>query len=350
MTEIRRPETRESFDQRKRDHIRIALDPRTQALGGSGLDRVVLTHEALPDLNFENIQIKTTLLSKEVSSPFFISSMTAGHENALLINTRLAHAAEAKNWLMGVGSQRKELMDDSAHTEWKEIRKTAPKTKLIGNLGLAQIIHTPIAKIEKMLETLQAVGLFVHLNPWQELMQPEGTPQFQGGLEALAKLAESLKLPVIVKETGCGMSKSTLKRLSETGVQAIDISGFGGTHWGRIEGYRSDENSLHHQAAITFKDWGISTVESVLNAREMCPQIPTWASGGVRTGLDGAKLIALGAEAVGIAKPLLEGALFSEEELLAKMNQFDYELKVALFCTGQADLEGLKTQKVWTWI
>lgn len=349
MTEIRRPETRESFEQRKRDHIRIALDPRTQTSGGSGLDRVQLIHEALPDLNFEEISLATTLLNQKVLSPFFISSMTAGHEDGFQINSRLAQAAQEMNWLMGVGSQRKELIDQTARNEWKEIRKIAPKTLLVGNLGLAQVIHTQIDDIQRMVDSLEAVGLFVHLNPLQEVLQPEGTPSFRGGFSALAALAKRLSVPVIVKETGCGMSQTTLQRLAETGVQAIDVSGFGGTHWGRIEGYRSEESSLHHQVAQTFKDWGISTVESVISARKVAPQVSTWASGGVRTGLDGAKLIALGAEAVGIAKPLLESALVSKDQVIFSMKQFEYELKVAMFCTGIQNVTELRDKKVWTW-
>src|SRR6185312_258501 len=293
------------FESRKRDHIRIALDPRSQATeilqakNGAGFDRIQLTHEALPDFNFSDIQISQKYFGYEMAAPFFISSMTAGHQNGVEINRRLARAAAEKKWMMGVGSQRKELSDSDASLEWKQIRKESPKALLLGNLGIAQVIQTHPEQIQKLVDSLEAKALFVHLNALQESLQPEGTPHFAGGLKALEKLVKTLSVPVIVKETGCGFSAETCLRLRNIGVGHLDVSGFGGTHWGRIEGYRSEIGSLNFDAAQTFKDWGISTVQSLINAKDIYSSSSIWASGGVRSGLDAAKLLALGATAIG---------------------------------------------------
>jgi isopentenyl-diphosphate delta-isomerase len=339
----------EVFERRKQDHLRLAMDPRTQVNGAAGFDFVRLTHEALPDLNFSEISLKTKILNLDCSSPFFISSMTAGHEKGEMINSRLAKLSHERGILMGVGSQRKELWDETASREWKKIRSQSPKARLIGNLGIAQLIQTPIEQVQKLVDSLEAVGLFIHLNALQEVLQPEGTPEFKGGLQAITKLIKTLSVPVIVKEVGCGFSASTLKRLEEAGVAFIDISGLGGTHWGRLEGLRSDEDSPNFKASRVFQDWGIPTLESLATGKEHLVKSQLWASGGVRSGLDAAKLLAMGAKAVGLAKPFLEGALESEEALLNTLNQFEYELKVALFCTGTGSVSELEQKKVWTW-
>ncbi|MEZ0393238.1 MAG: type 2 isopentenyl-diphosphate Delta-isomerase [Pseudobdellovibrionaceae bacterium] len=344
-----RPADFSSFERRKQDHIRLAMDPRTQATGAAGFDFVRLTHEALPDLNFSEVSLQTQILGVVCQSPFFISSMTAGHSDGEKINLRLARLSDQKQILMGVGSQRKELTDPSASQEWKQIRKEAPKAHFLGNLGIAQIIQTPVSEIQRLVDTLEARGLFVHLNPLQECLQLEGTPQFKGGLSALEKLVKSLSVPVIVKEVGCGLSASTLKRLSAAGVQYVDISGLGGTHWGRLEGLRASEKSPSFQAAQVFKNWGLPTLESLLEAREIFDRSQIFASGGVRSGLDAAKLLAMGASAVGVAKPFLEGALQSDEVLWDVLEQFELELKIALFCTGSGTLAELQQKKVWTW-
>lgn len=340
-----------SFEKRKSDHLKMALDPRTQATGKNGLDRVHLIPEALPEMNFSEVQISTVFQNQKLSSPIFISSMTAGHQEGVGINTRLARLSERRQILMGVGSQRRELFDETAAAEWKQIRKSSPGALLLGNLGLSQVIQTPTSKIQSMLESMGALGLFVHLNALQECLQPEGTPDFKGGLKALEKLAKEIKIPVIIKEVGCGFSAATLKRLDAIGVYAVDISGFGGTHWGRIEGYRSEDSSIRYQAAQTFANWGDSTTQSLMSALEVKPRYSLWASGGVRNGLEVAKLLALGADQVGLAQPFLEAALEKNPEaaLDAKLDLLEYELKVSMFCTGIQKISDFKANKVWQW-
>lgn len=337
------------FEKRKQDHIRIAMDPRTQASGLAGFDLVKLTHEALPDLDFSEINIQASLLGQDLSSPFYISSMTAGHEQGELINSRLTNLAQKRNILMGVGSQRRELSDPGALREWQRIRLQAPQAKLIGNLGISQIIQSTADQVEKLVDNLEAVGLFIHLNPLQECLQLEGTPDFRGGLKAIENLVRQLSVPVLIKEVGCGISASTLQRLNNIGVSVIDVSGKGGTHWGRIEGLRAEIQSPTYKAALVFQDWGISTVESLCLGKETCDFSQIWASGGIRTGLDAAKLLAMGAAAVGVAQPFLEAALVSEEALFQRIDQLEFELKIALFCTGIGNLQDIKTKKVWAW-
>src|SRR3989344_8231300 len=196
----------ETFENRKADHLRLALDPKMEALGGSGLDRIRLIHEALPELNFSELKIEAKFWKFQAASPFFISSMTAGHNKGEALNLILARVAGWRKWPMGLGSQRRELSDPYAKEEWKRLRKTAPKTFFMGNLGLSQLIVTPIARVLSLVETLEAGAMIVHTNPMQEVLQPEGTPEFKGGLRALEKLCKSSDVPVILKETGCGFS------------------------------------------------------------------------------------------------------------------------------------------------
>lgn len=342
-------ETNEQFENRKRDHIRLSLSPKNQATGAAGFDRIELIHEALPDLNFADISLEISSLGRKLKSPFIISSMTAGHAASPDLNARWARAAESFGWRMGVGSQRKELNDAESAAEWAKIRKAAPKVLLFGNLGLAQLIRTKVSAVEKLVDALKAEGMIIHLNSLQECLQPEGTPEFKNGVKALKELSKKLSVPVIVKETGCGISKKTVKRLKGLGLGAIDVSGFGGTHWGRIEGDRNTSRDLRRAVAETFANWGISTVDSLQEAFSAKPDAEIWASGGVRTGLDAAKCLALGAQSVGLAAPILEAALKGDAALETKMATVELELKTALFCTGSKTIRDLQRDKVWQW-
>ncbi len=340
-------ENPELFESRKADHIRLALEERMQATGGSGLHSIELIHEAFPEIDFNEVQIEQRLFSDSPISPLFISSMTAGHAGSVDLNLTMARVCEKRNWAMGVGSQRRQLTDSTADLEWSKIRKACPKVKFFGNIGVAQLIRTKVEDIRRLVDTLDATAMIVHTNPLQECMQPEGTPHFRGGLEALENLAKTLGRPVIVKETGCGFSGATLKRLNGIGVGAVDVSGFGGTHWGRIEGGRSKPGAKLNAVAETFRDWGIGTVESLEAALAVRSDYEVWASGGVRSGLDAAKLLAMGAKMVGLAKPIIEAALGGEEALDLRMGQLELELKIALFCTGSRNIAELQEKRVW---
>lgn len=343
-------ESSRQFESRKKDHIKYALDDKNEASGGSGLHLIRLMHEALPDLNLSEVQMTQRVLGLEMPTPFLVSSMTAGHDESYELNQRIARVCQEHGWMMGIGSQRREIHDPSVSQEWRILRKSCPKVLVLGNIGIAQLIQTPIAVIQRLADGLEASAMIVHLNALQECMQPEGTTEFRGGLDAIVELAAQLDRPVIVKETGCGFSAPTLERMRQSGIGAVDVSGFGGTHWGRIEGDRTKGGSPQARAAQTFRNWGIPTVDSLLQALEKRLPFEVWASGGVRSGLDAAKLLALGAKVVGFAKPALTAALKGEDELSAWMTAIEYELKTALFCTGSATLNDLQQKGKWQWI
>lgn len=347
MTSLGGQESFEQFEQRKVDHIHLSLDSRHQTSHLSDFSSVELIHEALPDLNFHEVDLHTKSLAQVCSTPFFVSSMTAGHVGGVDLNQRLAKACQRRGWFLGVGSQRRELNDSEASREWKALRQVAPEAKILGNIGLSQLIHLSTDDVKRLVDAIEAIGMIIHLNPLQECLQPEGTPEFKGGLKKIQELANELKVPVVVKETGCGFSKSTVERLKESQIAALDVSGRGGTHWGRIEGGRSGDDEKLLQASQTFANWGISTVESLTNALEVGPEFEVWASGGVRSGLDAAKALAIGAYLVGVAQPILAAALQSEKKLDQCMEQFEFELRMALFCTGSKNLKDLKTKGVW---
>lgn len=336
------------FEKRKKEHITLSLSDATQGLGEAQWEKYQLKHEAFPELNFKEVDTSTSFFSCDLSSPLFISSMTAGHEQGELINTRLAGLSERKQILMGVGSQRKELQDPAASQEWKKIRRSYPRALLMGNVGITQVITHDTSEIQRLVDALEAKALIVHTNPLQEALQAEGTPDFRGGLQAIEKLTHQLSVPVIVKEVGFGFSSHTLKQLNKTGIAAVDVSGKGGTHWGRIEGLRAQDPILA-EASLTFSNWGQSCLEVLQGAQELSLDYSLWASGGVRNGLDAAKALSLGAQFVGLAQPFLKAALVSEENLDQLFEKLQLELRIALFCTGSENVVALQQRKVGTW-
>lgn len=335
------------FESRKRDHIEQALNSAHQASGLSGLDQIHLNHEALPDLDLSNVSLKTSCLGQMLSTPFFIAGMTAGHTSASETNLILARVCAERGWALGVGSQRRELdsVEGASLDRWEQMRRNAPGLMLFANIGISQVIDAGLDSLKRLVESLEANALVIHLNALQEALQGEGTPQFKGSFLAIERAANELSVPVIVKETGCGFSAKTLARLNETAVAAVDLSGLGGTHWGRVEGARSKEGTILADTAKYFSQWGESTVESVRAARLILKRAEIWGSGGVRSPIDAAKLIALGAHRVGFAKPALEAVLSGEETLRHWMQVQEYGLKVALFCTGSQNPAVLRDQE-----
>ncbi|MFZ3231075.1 MAG: type 2 isopentenyl-diphosphate Delta-isomerase [Pseudobdellovibrio sp.] len=335
------------FEQRKKDHIRLALSEKTQGLVDSQFSKIKLVHNALPEINFNEVSLETTLLNQTVSSPHFVSSMTAGHADSKKINLNLALACQQKKWLMAVGSQRRELTDSSAIQEWQEIRKNAAKVKFISNIGILELIQNPAEVILKLVENIEAVGIYIHLNSLQEVFQKNSYIDFSKGLKAIETLAKKTKIPVLVKEVGFGIQADLIKKLFESGVSVVDVAGSGGTHWAWIEALRQDEKSIEREAIEAFSDWGSTTVDCLLHTQENILFHPIWASGGIRNGVDSAKCLALGARAVGIAQPIMKAALIDEETVLKIMDLFDYQLKVSMFCTGMRKCEDYLHKKVW---
>lgn len=335
-----------NFETRKQDHIRLALSKESQGLVLSGFSKINLIHEALPEMNFNEVSLKVNLLGQEFSSPHFIGSMTAGHKESLSINLNLARAATAKNWLMSVGSQRRELLDPEATLEWKKIKSELPNLKLISNIGISEVLKNPIDKIVALTENINAIGIYIHLNPLQEIFQNESSPEFSGGLKSIEQLVKKIKLPILIKEVGFGVNKQLTQSLLNMGVQVVDVSGNGGTHWGYIESARNQLSGLE-QGIEAFHDWGFSTVDCLLDLQEMTLFHQIWASGGIRNGVDSAKCLAMGARAVGVAQPLMKAAVLNESEVMKVMELFDFQLKTAMFCTGIKRVEQFLHKKVW---
>lgn len=337
----------ENFENRKKDHIRLALNDRTQGLVSSGFSKIKLIHQALPEINFSDVSLKVKLLGHDFSSPQFVSSMTAGHENSFKINLNLAKAATKNNWLMAVGSQRRELSDEKASLEWKQIKAEVQGLNLISNIGILEVLSYSTYDILKIVNNLEAIGLFIHLNPLQELFQNFQNINFSGALLAIENLVKQSPVPILIKEVGFGINKELCHKLFQIGVKVVDMSGHGGTHWAQIEALRQSEASLIYKASEAFLDWGQSSVECLLNLQDQALFHQIWASGGVRSGVDSAKCLAMGARAVGIAQPLLKAAIQNEDLTVQLMEQFDYQLKVAMFCTGIKKCEDFLHQKVW---
>ena len=344
-------QTNQQFIERKRDHLRVSLLDQVEAQGCSGLEQIRLVHDSLPDLNLESVSIESSFLDQAIATPFFVAGMTAGHDDAEWINSRLADAAAERGWILGLGSQRRELSADFSDQAVRDLCARFPKLKLVANLGITQLIElhqkNELPQLVRLAEQAKTALIAIHLNPLQEAVQFEGTPQFKGSLAAIDALIKSSSLPIILKETGSGMSQAMLKKIAHLNLFAVDVSGLGGTHWARVEGLRAPAESISARLGETFQNWGVSTVQSVKTAKTILPSsTEIWASGGVRSGLDAAKLIALGAKRVGFAKPALQAALISDQALQQWMLAIETELKISLFCSNTESLPELNASKL----
>ena len=333
------------FERRKQSHFSLALKAGSQSSESSGLERARLIHEAIPDLNFEDVSIGQACLGRELKTPFFACSMTGGWADSESFNLRLAKACERRSWAMGAGSQRGQLESPAKAGEWQRIRRACPRLLLMGNIGLAQALTASLEEIEELAGCLKAAAMIIHCNPLQEALQKEGTPWFRGAFEKLGDLAQGLSAPLILKETGCGFSRQTLDRLTGLGLKAVDVSGRGGTHWGRLEGARISRGDFRFGAGETFAGWGVSTLDSLIYAGEKPRDFEVWASGGLRTGLDAAKALAMGAKMAGFAQPLLKALSQGEAALDKAMARLEHELKVSMLCSNSRALKDLASSE-----
>ena len=327
---------------RKAEHLRICLEDDVQFRNlTNGLNEYRFTHSCLPELDLSEIDLSTQFLNKPLSAPILISSMTGGTEQAKIINTRLARAAQKYGLTMGVGSQRIAVENpDVAHTF--AVRSLAPKAVLLANLGAVQLNYTyGLEQCLRAVDILEADGLILHLNPLQECIQPNGDTKFRGLLGKIKQLCQQLDVPVIAKEVGNGISPSMATKLIDAGVAAIDVAGAGGTSWAKVESERA-ENNLQRRLGRTFADWGIPTADCIVQIRQQYPDLPLIASGGLRNGVEVAKAIALGADLAGLAFPFLQAASQSESALDEAIELLIAEIKTVLFCTGNANLTELQ--------
>jgi isopentenyl-diphosphate Delta-isomerase len=327
---------------RKAEHLRICLEEDVQFnFLTNGLEKYRFTHCCLPELDRSEIQIATTFFGKKLGSPLLISSMTGGTEEAKTINYRLAEIAQKYKLAMGVGSQRVAVENPDV-VDTFAVRAIAPDILLFANLGAVQLNYTyGLEQCLRVVESLEADALILHLNPLQECIQANGDTNFKGLLTKIGDLCSKLSVPVIAKEVGNGISAKMAQKLIEVGVRAIDVAGAGGTSWAKVESERGN-NFLQRELGKTFADWGLPTAECINEIRYCDPSIPLIASGGLRNGLEVAKAIALGADLAGLAWPFLRAASESIKATDELVQLLMAELTTVLFCTGNANLEELK--------
>ncbi len=315
--------------QRKADHIRICLEEEVES-GYTGLEDVMLMHKALPEIDFHEIDTSIEFFGKKLSFPFLIASMTGGHPEARRINENLARAVEETGIGMGVGSQRAAIEDEKLADSFHVVRDVAPNAFLYANIGIPQVADKGVEVVEKAVEMIDADAVAIHLNFLQEAIQPEGNLNGSGCLEALREVCEEVKVPVIVKETGAGISREVALMLRDAGVDAVDVGGKGGTSFSGVEVYRV-RDEIVRAVGIDFWDWGIPTAFSVV---DVCNILPTVATGGIRSGLDAAKSVALGAEVASAALPFLRAADESYEAVKKEIEYFRRGFRTAMFLTG----------------
>lgn len=338
-----------SIEDRKRDHLDICLHEDVNARRKTTLfEYVELVHNALPELNIDSVSIETHFLGHRLKAPILIDSMTGGTQMSLEINSALAEAAEEAGIGIGVGSQRAGLRRPEVAETYSVVRKKAPTTFVFGNIGAAQLVKgLTIADVKKAVDMIQADAIAVHLNPLQEAVQVGGDPQYSGVIEKIKELSSGIDIPVIVKEVGAGISGEVASKLEQAGVDAINVSGAGGTSWSAVESIRALRARYEKVAMLgnAFWDWGIPTAAALIDVRRSV-KIPVIASGGIRSGIEVAKAIALGADVAAMARPfLMEAAKGKKEGVLSFIERVCSELRLSMFLTGSKDVDALKGAK-----
>jgi isopentenyl-diphosphate delta-isomerase len=333
------------IDQRKADHIKINLEKDVRSALTTGLENYRFIHEALPELDLEQVDTSLSLFGKRLAAPILISSMTGGTADAEAINLRLAEAAQEMKIAMGVGSQRAAI-ENPEQAQTFQVRRVAPDILLFANLGAVQLNYGyGIDQCRQAVDMIGADALILHYNPLQEAVQDAGDTNFAGLAKKIEEVCRKLEVPVIAKEVGWGMSEQTAKLLANCGVSAIDVAGAGGTSWSQVEMHRAPDEFTRELAA-TFVGWGVPTSASILNVKKAAPEVTIFASGGIKDGLDIAKCIALGATLGGMAGQFLKAAAVSTEKAVDMMKLTKKQIEVTMFATGVGTLEGLKVGKL----
>jgi isopentenyl-diphosphate delta-isomerase len=330
---------------RKADHIRINLEEDVRSALTTGLERYRFIHRALPELNLDAIALGQTIFGRPVDAPILISSMTGGAAEAAQINRTLAQAAQQRRIAIGVGSQRAAIQHPEL-AETFQMRRFAPDVLLFANLGAIQLNYGfGLDECRQAVEMIEADALILHFNALQEAVQPEGDTRFAGLLAKVEQVCQALSVPVIAKEVGWGFSKEDVWHLKNAGVAGIDVAGAGGTSWSQVEMHRAKTDSQRRLAAA-FIDWGIPTAEALRNVAEVGGIGLTIASGGLRSGVDVAKCLALGARLGGLAGPFLKAAAGgSVEQVLQVIDELRREIQVCLFACGAPDIDTLQNGK-----
>jgi len=325
---------------RKADHIKICLEQKAQAKSvTSGFEDIQLVHRALPEVDKKKIDLSTVFLGKRFSAPLMVGAMTGGTEEAIKLNSAIAQAVEKFGLGMGVGSQRAGIENGALAKTYAIARKKAPKAFLIANIGGVQLVHGYGTKeVRKAVEMIQADAVAIHLNPLQEMLQYEGQTNFESVLAKIMEVACSIDVPVIVKETGCGIAAEDAKSLEDAGVKAIDVGGVGGTSFAAVEYFRAANGKITDEA---FWDWGIPTVTSIVEVTQSV-KTPVVASGGLRSGIDIAKALALNASLCSICQPVLEAADKGVAETEKLLSTYLDQLRDVMFLVGAQNIKTLE--------
>ncbi|HXW52559.1 MAG TPA: type 2 isopentenyl-diphosphate Delta-isomerase [Myxococcota bacterium] len=333
----------ETRQQAKLKHVDACLLPASQYQKSAGFEHVTLEHQALAGLALKDVSLATEFLGHKLAAPLMIAPMTGGMERGALLNRRFARAAEHFGLAFGVGSQRLALEDPNVASSFR-VRPFAKKALIFANLGAAQLGMNGVVQCLRAVEMIEADALFIHLNPLQEACQEHGDTDFSCVVESIAEAVQALKarsIPVLVREVGFGLSEASARALIGTGISGIDCAGAGGTSWAKVEGLCASSETYRSLGEV-FGEWGIPTVQSINNVRNIDGNVPLIAAGGIRSGLDIAKSIALGANLAAMARPMLMAAIAGEHELFSFIEQVLLELRVAMFATGAKTVSELR--------
>jgi len=343
---------------RKQQHINISLTKDVSFCAKTaGFERWDFLHNALPELNLSDVNPSTSFLGKEIAFPFIISSMTGGYADAIKINRQLAEVCAIKKIAMGVGSQRQALEDDQYHRSFSVIREVASSIPVFGNIGAAEVAKLRDASpILRLIDLIHADGFAIHLNPVQELLQPEGNTNFRGVLAGIEMLVKAIPVPLIVKEIGAGISADVAQRLVDIGVTIIDVAGAGGTSWAGVEilrGKNKDGKRKKEEVKLNsqeFWDWGIPTIDAVRGVcvvKSQSSWLKVISSGGISNGIDIAKSLAFGADYAAVARPILKAlANGGVKTVFQLVDTWECELKGAMFLTGSRSIADLQKQQM----
>jgi isopentenyl-diphosphate Delta-isomerase len=338
----------ETVEKRKDAHLDVVLN---EAVGSSGpaigLGRYTLEYDALPEIDLDAVDLSVEILGAKLAAPIVVGAMTGGTERAGQINRTLARAAAKVGVAMALGSQRAMIAKPDLAATF-QVKADAPDLRLLfGNVGAVQLNYGVDADaIRGALEAVQADALNLHLNPLQEAVQPEGDTRFAGLLEKIADVAQSLDVPVLIKEVGAGISQRTAEKMADLPIDGVEVAGTGGTSWAKVESFRGDPESVQAEVGRRLAGFGVPTGESIWRCRAALGDRVVVGSGGVRSGMDIAVALALGADVAALAKPLLEAAAKSEEDAVRALELLIYELKVICFCTGARTPAELRSVRV----
>jgi isopentenyl-diphosphate delta-isomerase len=339
---------RDSISHRKDAHLDLCLNEQVESAGlATGLGGYRLEYDALPELDLEAVDLGVEVFGRRLRAPLIVGAMTGGTERAKRINGRLARAAAKVGIGMALGSQRAMIARPEL-TDTFSVRDLAPDLPLLlGNVGAVQLNYgvTPAA-IAEAARAVAADAVYLHLNPLQEAIQVEGDTRFSGLSEAIGRLAEEFPLPLLIKEVGAGLSARSVEKLQRLPIAGVEAAGVGGTSWARVEAYRAPSESVQAEAGQRLAGFGVPTAESIIHCRRAFPTRLVIGSGGMRHGLDLALGLALGADLVAMARPLLLVAEQSEEAVVELLNALIFELRVICFCTGARDVASLRRVQV----